>query len=105
MIATTAILALLGLSSLSSFTKAEQYRRLGACPTLGCVFPPDQAEFLAGARFDIRLEIHAPINGSEAFADGKPDENFTFKIKNDKGYEADVTDFFEIKPGELPEPP
>jgi hypothetical protein len=29
----------------------------GGCPTLGCVFPPDQAEFLAGAKFDIRLEV------------------------------------------------
>jgi hypothetical protein len=36
---------------------AQTYRRLGACPKLGCIFPPDQAEFLAGAYFDIRLEV------------------------------------------------
>jgi hypothetical protein len=93
----------------------------GGCPTLGCVFPPDQAEFLAGAKFDIRLEVrrefrlalgpirsdlvlaspascpqvHAPVNGSEAFNAGVPDSNFSLHISNSKGYTALVTDFFQ----------
>ena len=50
---------------------AQTFKRLGSCPTLGCVFPPDQAEFLAGAYFDIRLEVHAPVNGTEAFNNGQ----------------------------------
>lgn len=28
--------------SLLSFTTAQTFQRLGACPTLGCIFPPDQ---------------------------------------------------------------
>ncbi|KAH6913373.1 alkaline phosphatase [Coprinopsis sp. MPI-PUGE-AT-0042] len=43
---------------------AQTYRRLGACPTLGCVFPPDQTEFLPGQLFEHSvLETHAPTNG------------------------------------------
>ncbi|KAF2756315.1 putative extracellular phytase [Pseudovirgaria hyperparasitica] len=67
--------ALLGLS------RAQTFQRLGGCPTdLGCVFPPDEADFLAGQYFDIRLEVHAPVNGSEAIS-RSPDEHFTFTIK------------------------
>lgn len=98
MLAATAIIALVAFGTV---VQGQQYRRLGACPTLGCIFPPDRAEFLAGARFDIRLEVHAPINGSEAYANGVPDENFTFTISNEHGYERDVTEFFEIKPAPL----
>lgn len=47
------------------------------------------------------LQVHAPVNGTEAFADGNPDENFSFSISNNKGYEADVTDFFKVAPAEL----
>lgn len=60
------------------------------------MFPPDQAEFLAGAKFDIRLEVHAPVNGSEAFANGVPDEDFSLTISNGKGFEKVVSDFFSI---------
>jgi hypothetical protein len=63
---------------------AQTFQRLGTCPTLGCVFPPDQSDFMVGQLFDIRLEVHAPVNGSEAFAGGVPDANFTFCIQ--KGY-------------------
>lgn len=27
---------------------AQTYRRTAACPKLGCVFPPDQVNFVAG---------------------------------------------------------
>ncbi|KAF2007475.1 alkaline phosphatase-like protein [Amniculicola lignicola CBS 123094] len=79
---------------------AQTFQRLGACPTLGCVFPPDQADFLAGQYFDIRLEVHAPINGSEATGK-KPDEKFTFTIAKGKGKPKAVTDYFGIKEAKL----
>ncbi|CAO2657728.1 Nn.00g038540.m01.CDS01 [Neocucurbitaria sp. VM-36] len=79
---------------------AQTFRRLGACPTLGCVFPPDQADFLAGQYFDIRLEVHQPVNGSEAI--GLPlDEKFTFTVGK-KGAEAKpVTEYFELQEPKL----
>ncbi|KAF2279530.1 alkaline phosphatase-like protein [Westerdykella ornata] len=79
---------------------AQTFRRLGACPTLGCVFPPDQADFLAGQYFDIRLEVHAPRNGSEAIG-LPPDEKFTFTIAKGKGKPQDVTKFFGIEDPKL----
>jgi len=83
--------ASLGLAS------AQTFRRLGTCPTLGCVFPPDQTDFLAGQLFDIRLEVHAPVNGSEASNNGVPDENFKFCIQSDKGSCTDVAKFFNVQ--------
>jgi hypothetical protein len=61
------------------------------------VFPPDQADFLAGQFFDIRLEVHAPVNGSEAAHGGKPDEAFTFAIAGPDGKSLPVTQFFGIE--------
>lgn len=49
---------------------------------MGCVFPPDQSDFLAGQLFDIRVEVHAPVNGSEANG-GVPDERFALTIAKD----------------------
>jgi hypothetical protein len=81
---------------------AQTFQRLGACPTFGCIFPPDQyvlhftqqlsevlttcrVEHLAGQYFDIRLEVHAPANGSQAVKNA-PDEKFAFTIA--KGQKA-----------------
>lgn len=80
---------------------AQYFKRLGGCPTLGCVFPPDQTDFLVGQYFDIRLEVHAPINGSEAINNGVPDEKFTFCIQSGKGPCQDVTKFFSTKESRL----
>jgi hypothetical protein len=79
-----------------SQASAQTFKRLGTCPTLGCVFPPDQTNFLAGQYFDIRLEVHAPVNGSEATADGKPDENFTFCIQRGGGNCVDAAKYFDV---------
>ncbi|KAJ9126780.1 hypothetical protein QFC24_001812 [Naganishia onofrii] len=76
---------------------AQTFQRLGTCPQLGCIFPPTEAEFIAGGHFDIRLEVHAPVNGSEAYNNGVPDENFKLTLDNGKGYSADVTSFFQIE--------
>ncbi|KAF2176226.1 alkaline phosphatase-like protein [Zopfia rhizophila CBS 207.26] len=79
---------------------AQTYQRLGTCPTLGCVFPPDQAEFIAGQFFDIRLEVHAPINGSEA--NGKqPDEKFTFTIAKRDDTPVPATEYFKLSEPKL----
>jgi hypothetical protein len=57
--------------ALVSSVACQTFKRLGGCPKLGCVFPPDQTDFLLGAYFDIRLEVHAPVSGSEAFDNGQ----------------------------------
>ncbi|KAF3936333.1 hypothetical protein ABW19_dt0209816 [Dactylella cylindrospora] len=69
-----------------SFVSAQSFQRLGACPDLGCILPPDQADFLAGQRFDIRLEIHAPVNGSQATGNPNPTEDFEFTIERVGGH-------------------
>jgi len=73
---------------------AQTFKRLGTCPTLGCVFPPDQADFLPGQEFDIRVEVHAPVNGSEAYNNGVPDNAFTLTIQREGSRAQAVTDFF-----------
>jgi len=79
----------------ASLSSAQTFKRLGSCPTLGCVLPPDQTEFLAGQLFDIRLEVHAPLNGTEASRNGVPDEAFTFCIrKSGKSLCEAATKFF-----------
>nr|POF11441.1 hypothetical protein CFP56_44279 [Quercus suber] len=79
---------------------AQTFQRLGGCPTLGCILPPDAQDFLAGQFFDIRLEVHAPVNGSEA-TDGVPDENFTFTIGKVGQSPVAATEFFSISEPEL----
>ncbi|KAF9468034.1 alkaline phosphatase [Collybia nuda] len=76
---------------------AQTFQRLGGCPKLGCVFPPDRTDFLSGQFFDIRVEVHAPINGSEAAHGGVADENFTFCIQRGRGECQSATRFFSVK--------
>ncbi|KAK4894828.1 hypothetical protein LTR27_006950 [Elasticomyces elasticus] len=83
-------------AGLASSAVAQTFQRLGGCPTLGCVFPPDQQDFLAGQFFDIRLEVHAPVNGSEA-TDGVPDENFSLTIGKVGETAQPVTQFFGLE--------
>ncbi|KAJ5151091.1 uncharacterized protein N7482_010343 [Penicillium canariense] len=83
------------IAAFVSCTAAQTFQRLGGCPDLGCVFPPDQADFLAGQYFDIRLEVHSPINGSEARV-GEPDPNFTFTITKKRGKPIAATKFFKV---------
>ncbi|KAI4213194.1 MAG: hypothetical protein LQ351_004140 [Letrouitia transgressa] len=64
----------------------QSFQRLGTCPTFGCVFPPDQTDFLAGQLFDIRVEIHAPVNGTGANGNRTPNPNFELTIaRRDEG--------------------
>ncbi|KAL4897374.1 alkaline-phosphatase-like protein [Aspergillus ambiguus] len=84
----------------ASCAVAQTYQRLGGCPDLGCVFPPDQADFLPGQYFDIRLEVHSPINGSEA-RKGQPDPNFRFTISKKGGRHVPASKFFNVEEPEL----
>lgn len=89
--------AALCLAASLSAVSAQTFQRLGTCPDLGCVIPPDQQDFLPGQEFDIRFEIHAPKNGSEAFNNGVPDEKFTATITKDGGKPKSIADFFKVK--------
>ncbi|KAH7318695.1 alkaline-phosphatase-like protein [Stachybotrys elegans] len=85
------------LAASLSAVSAQTYQRLGTCPTLGCILPPDQADFLPGQLFDLRVEVHAPVNGSEAAHDGKPDENFKVTIAKEGEEPQDFATAFSIK--------
>ncbi|KAH8893383.1 alkaline phosphatase [Thozetella sp. PMI_491] len=82
------------LAAALSAVSAQTFQRLGTCPTLGCVLPPDQQDFLPGQQFDIRFEVHAPVNGSEAFNGGVPDEKFTATIAKDGGAAQSIAQYF-----------
>jgi hypothetical protein len=80
---------------------AQTFQRLGTCPDLGCLLPPDQAHFLPGQVFDLRVEIHAPVNGSEAAHDGKPDEAFKVTIAKGDEEPRDFAKAFDLKEPEI----
>lgn len=84
-----------------SAVAAQTYQRLGTCPDLGCLLPPDQSDFLPGQRFDFRAEVHAPVNGSEAAHDGKPDEKFKVTIAKDGEEPRDFAEAFDVKEPKL----
>jgi len=76
---------------------AQTFQRLGGCPTLGCIFPPDQVDFLPGQYFDIRVEVHAPLNGSEVVPGySQPDQNFTLNIAREGAAPRSATSFFNL---------
>lgn len=62
----------------------------------------NRAEFIAGQYFDIRLEVHAPVNGSEA-RKGGPDSDFTFTIaRKARGHKPkSPEDVFKVEEPEL----
>ncbi|KYK56787.1 protein tyrosine phosphatase [Drechmeria coniospora] len=84
-----------------SAVSAQTYQRLGTCPTLGCILPPDQSDFLPGQLFDLRVEVHAPVNGSEAAHDGKPDEKFKVTIAKDGEKARFFADVFGLEEPKL----
>jgi len=85
------------LAASLSAVSAQTFQRLGTCPTLGCVIPPDQQDFLPGQEFDIRFEVHAPKNGTETFNNGVPDEKFTATIAKEGGRPKSISEFFKLK--------
>ena len=55
----------------------------------------NRVDFLAGQYFDIRLEVHAPVNGSQANG-GKADENFTFTIAKNGQPAQNAATYFKV---------
>lgn len=96
MISSKVLLFFASIISFAAFVQAQSFQRLGTCPKLGCVFPPDQTDFLAGQYFDIRLEVHAPVNGSEATGRTTPDTNFTFTITKEGSSPQNAASYFKI---------
>jgi len=90
-------IAAAAIAALSVPATAQTFQRLGTCPSLGCLLPPDQADFLPGQLFDLRVEVHAPVNGSEAAHDGKPDEAFKVTIAKGDDEPRDFAEAFDIK--------
>ncbi|KAI0310610.1 alkaline-phosphatase-like protein [Amylostereum chailletii] len=82
--------------SLVTCVSAQTFQRLGTCPDLGCLFPPDQADFLPGQAFDVRIEVHAPVNGTEAYAEGKPDDTFYLEVQKTGGRAVKASAFFGL---------
>ncbi|KAG0340598.1 hypothetical protein BG000_011640 [Podila horticola] len=74
-IAATLLLSLAAVVASAGLDKPGQFRRLGACPDMGCIFPPDRAHFIAGAKFDVRVEVQS--EGSNA----SPDPSYTLQIQ------------------------
>lgn len=60
-----------------------------------------RADFLAGQLFDIRLEVHAPVNGSEATENTTPDPNFEFTIAREGEEAQSAAEYFQIDEPEL----
>ena len=56
---------------------------------------------MAGQLFDIRLEVHAPVNGSEATGNTIPDENFTFIVAKGDGKGQGAAEYFKIEEPKL----
>lgn len=60
-----------------------------------------RTDFLAGQLFDVRVEVHAPVNGTEANGNGTPNPDFELTIA--RGDEGAVTaaEWFKIAEPEL----
>ncbi|KAK4053805.1 hypothetical protein OIV83_001461 [Microbotryomycetes sp. JL201] len=91
---------LLSLAALAATASAQTFKRTGACPNLGCVWPPDQTEFIAGQVFDIRVEVQAPQNGSMPFNNGVPSPDFSLSIGMSESDLKPATDFFGLPESE-----
>ncbi|KAI9264892.1 alkaline-phosphatase-like protein [Phascolomyces articulosus] len=79
-----------------------QYPRLGACPDEhACIFPPDVTQFLPGAYFDLRVELHAYDKNTNHPAPA-PFQHFETTIRREDGPWMDVNDFFGIVENKQP---
>ncbi|CEQ39937.1 SPOSA6832_01510, partial [Sporobolomyces salmonicolor] len=85
------------VGTLASTVAAQTFRRSAACPTLGCIYPPDQTEFIAGQVFDIRIEVQAPLNGSSSFNNGVPSPDFSLTISGDGAESIDISNFYGVE--------
>jgi hypothetical protein len=51
---------------------------------------------LPGQHFDIRLEVHAPANGTQATRNTVPDSKFTFTIAKSSGQAQNASQYFKV---------
>ncbi|KAI8148256.1 alkaline-phosphatase-like protein [Fennellomyces sp. T-0311] len=71
-----------------------QYPRLGACPDPhACIFPPDVSQFLPGAYFDLRIELHAYDRNTSNPAP-KHYTRFKTTVRKDDGEWIEASEFF-----------
>ncbi|GAA5841930.1 hypothetical protein JCM11251_001422, partial [Rhodosporidiobolus azoricus] len=95
---TTALKVAAAAVACASCATAQSFRRAAACPSLGCVYPPDQTEFLAGQVFDIRIEVQAPVNGTQAYNNGVPGEEFNLYIRSKGAQEMqEISQFYQVE--------
>lgn len=47
--------------------------------------------------FDIRVEVQAPVNGSEAYNGGTPSPDFSVVIAGEGAEPVDITQFFQLE--------
>lgn len=52
---------------------------------------------LISETFDIRVEVQAPVNGSEAYNGGVPSSDFSVVIAGGDAEPIDITQFFQIE--------
>ena len=52
---------------------------------------------LISETFDIRVEVQAPVNGSEAYNGGVPSSDFSVVIAGGDAQPIDITQFFQIE--------
>lgn len=80
------------VSLLITGTQSLQRIKFSTCPDAACIFPVDGAEFLTGAHFDLRVEIHDDKKGV-------PDEKFQVSVAQigrdgKEGIPTPLVDFF-----------
>ncbi|BGP38008.1 hypothetical protein JCM10449v2_001935 [Rhodotorula kratochvilovae] len=85
------------VAALATTASAQTFRRAAACPDLGCIYPPDQSTFIAGQAFDIRIEVHAPANGTAPFNNGVPSEDFALYIGGKGAELQEIASFYTIE--------
>jgi hypothetical protein len=84
---------------LSDFWMCIPSRSVGIANVSPTWFPIAElyrVDFLPGQYFDIRLEVHAPINGSQATGNSVPDSSFTFAIAKAGGQAQSAASYFGI---------
>ncbi|CAO3622378.1 unnamed protein product [Cunninghamella blakesleeana] len=79
----------------------SQYFRLGACPDKhSCIFPPTESQFLTGAHFDLRVELHA-YDENPNKPTPKPYKSFKTLVRKDRGDWVDASKYFKLEQPKL----
>ncbi|OAD68755.1 hypothetical protein PHYBLDRAFT_136301 [Phycomyces blakesleeanus NRRL 1555(-)] len=107
-LATICSSALAGSTSSTSSYKLRpdpegQFPRLGACPDAhACIFPPDVSQFIPGAYFDLRVELHA-YDEDTSKPTPAPYTQFKTTVRKNNGPWSDVNRYFDLPNPKLEE--